>query len=130
MIGNFCSRFIKKYAKTHEWIDIANEVAKIGISSYAARHLGEITWISINENEFRKGDEIGTIEASKTVMPIIAPCNLKIIEVNKNVEEKPKSLVISAEGKGYLAKVKVDEPVDISDLMEKKDYLKYLSTLE
>ena len=45
------------------------------------------------------------------------------------IEDNPKSLLMTAEGKGYLAEIELigNEP---KDLLERKDYVKYLSTLE
>ena len=122
-------RFIKKYAKTHEWLDLNGNKGKLGISSYLAHHLGEITFVAINPNQYRKGEEIGSIEASKKIQSIIAPCDLEVISANQKVEDDPKSLLLSAEGKSYLAEVQILSD-NCEGLMDRKEYLKYLSTLE
>ena len=127
--SNLFKRFIKKYTKTHEWLDLNGNKGKLGISSYLAHHLGDITFVSINQNKYRKGEEIGSIEASKKVQSVTAPCDLEVLNINQNIEDNPKSLLLSSEGKGYLAEVQILSN-DCDDLMDRKEYLKFLSTLE
>ena len=122
-------RMIKKYTKTHEWIDVTGKVGKLGISSYLAHHLGEITWVTLNPSTYKTGEEIGSIEASKKIQSITAPCDLRIIRTNKEIESNPKSLVLSSEGKGWLAEFELtaNEP---TGLLDRKAYINYLSTFE
>ena len=39
--------FAKKFTKEHEWVEINNEVATIGITDYAQSELGEIVHVDL-----------------------------------------------------------------------------------
>ena len=40
---------MKKYTKTHEWLEIKDGVAYVGISRHAAQELGEIVFVQLPE---------------------------------------------------------------------------------
>ena len=122
--------FSKIYTKTHEWVDPVKGVAKLGISSYWAHHIGDVSFISIKKGKdgmFKKGEEIATLEAAKTVAPVVAPADLKIIGKNPRLDEELKLVNLSSEKNGYI--VDVDIIGDVVDGMKREDYLKYLEDL-
>ena len=82
------------YTKDHEWINIINGIATIGITQYAQSELGDIIFIEFPDigTIFNAGDSIGTIEAVKTVSDIYAPISVRIKEINKNLEDEPDSV--------------------------------------
>lgn len=122
--------FSKIYTKTHEWVEPMKGVAKLGISSYWAHHIGDVSFLSIKKSKdsiFKKGEEIATLEAAKTVAPVVAPADLKIIKKNQRLDEDLKLINLSSEKNGYI--VDVDIVGDIVDGMERSEYLKYLEDL-
>ena len=79
------------YTNDHEWINIENDIATIGITDYAQSELGDIIFIEFpNLNTpYDAGDSIGTIEAVKTVADIYIPINATIFEINTKLEDNP-----------------------------------------
>ena len=82
------------YTKDHEWINIINGIATIGITQYAQSELGDIIFIEFPDigTICNAGDSIGTIEAVKTVSDIYSPISGRIKEINKNLEDEPDSI--------------------------------------
>ena len=79
------------YTKDHEWLLVKNGVATIGITDYAQNELGDIVFVELPmiDERFTKGDSFGTVEAVKTVSDLFMPISGEIVEVNKNLEDKP-----------------------------------------
>ena len=96
------------YTKDHEWLQIDNEIAIIGITDYAQSELGDIIFVELpDENtSFNSGDSVGTIEAVKTVADIFIPLNGEIIEVNQNLEDSPDAINKDPYKSGWIIKVR------------------------
>ena len=73
-----------QYTKDHEWININNDVATVGITDYAQSELGDIIFIELPKigNGFKHSEVIGTIEAVKTVSDLYSPINGTVIDIN------------------------------------------------
>ncbi|KAG9252872.1 glycine cleavage H-protein-domain-containing protein [Emericellopsis atlantica] len=109
---------LRKYTKDHEWIDLSadQKTGVVGISEYAAEQLGDVVYVELPEESgswIEQGDGIGAVESVKSASDINAPVRLKIVSVNKLLEEKPSTINKVPEddshGGGWVAKVEVDE---------------------
>lgn len=117
-----------KYAKTHEWVKKDNDTVKIGLNDYAQDQLGEIVFVEVPEvgDTFSKGDEFGNVESVKAVSEIYIPVSGEIIAVNEDLEDAPELVNDSCYEKGWIAKVKLNDPSELDSLLEKKAYLETL----
>ena len=63
------------YSEDHEWIAVDGTEARIGITDYAQRELGDIVFVDVPELNITlaKGEEFGSIEAVKTVSELRIP---------------------------------------------------------
>jgi len=119
---------MKLYAETHEWVEIANGIATIGISKHAADELGDLTYIELPEQgrDFKAGESFGTVESVKAASEIFAPVAGKVSEVNQAVVDSPEVVNQDAEGEGWLVKLSNVDESAIAGLMGEADYLKSL----
>jgi len=80
-----------KYLDSHEWAFIEGNRAKIGISSYAAMHLGDIVFFDLPNvgTTFQKGDAFGAVESVKSASDLYVPLSGKVIAVNADLESSP-----------------------------------------
>ncbi|KAI7156868.1 hypothetical protein KC349_g5992 [Hortaea werneckii] len=120
--------FEKRYTEDHEWIDTSNpEAATIGISTYAAKALGDVVYVELPQidMEVNKGDAIGAVESVKSASDIMTPVSGVITEVNSSLEEKPSKINSSPEGDGWLAKVKMTSQDEVQGLMDAEAYRKF-----
>ncbi|KAK0281515.1 glycine cleavage system H-protein subunit [Friedmanniomyces endolithicus] len=123
----------KKYTEDHEWIDISSpESASIGISTYAAKALGDVVYVELPtvDTEVNKGDAIGAVESVKSASDIMTPVGGTIIEVNSVLEEKPGTINKSPEGDGWLAKIKVTDTTELEGLMDAEAYRAFTEEVE
>jgi glycine cleavage system H protein len=64
-----------KYTKDHEWIDVAGDRGKIGITDYAQKQLGDVVFVDLPAvgTKIVQGQSFGTIESVKAVSELFAP---------------------------------------------------------
>ncbi|EPZ34451.1 Glycine cleavage H-protein, subgroup domain-containing protein [Rozella allomycis CSF55] len=124
-IGRYLSTML--YTREHEWLQmLENNEAKIGITSYAQKALGDVVYVEIYSGKTVKQKEsIGAVESVKAASDIYSPADGTIIEVNEKVVESPKLINDSPENEGWLCKLKVDPNFDSKMLMNEADYAKY-----
>lgn len=122
----------KYYSKTHEWVKVDNDEAVIGISAYAAKELGDITYIELPKDgtDVIVGDTIGVIESVKAASDVYSPVSGTVIAVNKYLDDDPGTVSHSPEEKGWICKLDNIDLDEIEDLMDEAAYAKYLKKLE
>ena len=111
---------MKKYSETHEYAIINENTAIIGISVNAADELGDITFIELPEvgKEVKSGDVLCTLESVKSAGDVYSPLTGKVIEVNKNLEEKPELMNDDPEGEGWICKIELNNKEEINNLKD------------
>jgi glycine cleavage system H protein len=114
--------------KTHEYIIIEDDIATIGITSYAAEQLGEIVYVELVEagNVIAKGDSFGTIESVKAASELYMPLTGKIIEVNERLTSEPELINEDSYNMGWLAKITAFSADELKDTMSMEDYLGFI----
>jgi glycine cleavage system H protein len=84
----------RKYTKDHEWIKIAGAEARVGITDYAQKQLGDVVFLELPEvgRAFTKGDVFGTVESVKAVSELYCPVSGEVTEVNGALTQKPETV--------------------------------------
>jgi len=121
------------YTKEHEWLKIEDDTATMGITDYAQKSLHEIVFVDLPEikRKVRQMEPIGTVESVKAVSEIYTPISGEIIEVNKELNEKPELVNQDPYGKGWMAKIRPENlDNEIKNLLTPQQYREYLKTLE
>ena len=113
-----------KYTKDHEWISIDGEIATVGITDFAQRELGDIVYVEVETvGEILDADAVfGTVEAVKTVSDLFLPVSGEIIEFNDSLEETPEDVYSDPYCKGWMIKLKVNNPDDLNELLDSDQY--------
>ena len=121
------------YTKEHEWLKIEDDTATMGITDYAQKSLHEIVFVDLPEikRKVRQMEPIGTVESVKAVSEIYTPISGEIIEVNKELNEKPELVNQDPYGKGWIAKIRPENlEKELKNLMTPQEYKEHLKTLE
>ena len=86
--------------------------------------MGEIVYVDVTtEGETLEADEVfGTIEAVKTVSDLLMPALGKVVEANAELEDHPELVNEDPYGAGWLIKVELDNPDNLSHLMSAAEY--------
>ncbi len=113
-----------KYSNDHEWVKSEGEMAVIGITDYAQKELGDIVFVDVTcEGETLAAGEIfGTIEAVKTVSDLLLPVGGEVVEFNSSLETDAAVINSDPYGKGWIIKVKMSNPSELSKLMDAGAY--------
>ncbi len=101
----------RKYTKEHEWIDIAGDIATVGITAYAADKLGDVVFVDLPTvgSTVAEGRVVGEIESTKSVGELFAPVNGTVLEINDAVVATPELVNSDPFGEGWLIKVTFTE---------------------
>src|SRR6056297_20525 len=115
------------YSKNDEWIKVENDIGTIGITDYAQDQLGDIVYVEEIKKgtNLNKGDVISTVESVKAVSDVYSPISGEIIEVNQAIIEDPSIINKDPFGKGWFAKIKMDQPEELDELMSASEYTEY-----
>ena len=113
-----------RYSSDHEWVRIDGDVAYIGITDFAQSQLGDIVFVELPEigGNFSSGEVFGTVEAVKTVADLFAPISCEIIDINSQLDSSPESINSDVYNDGWIVKVKINNPDELSMLLDSKAY--------
>ena len=113
-----------KYTKDHEWVKIDGEMATIGITDFAQHELGDIVYVEIESiGEMLVSEEVfGSVEAVKTVSDLFMPLTGEVLEFNTALEDTPEAVNEDPYESGWIIKVKIDDPSQISKLLDSDAY--------
>ena len=120
------------YTKEHEWVNIDDETATIGITDYAQSALGDITFIELPKVgvELEQFEQVASVESVKAASDIFSPISGKVIEINTGLETAPELINKSCYEQGWIAKVSVADIEEKSNLMNAGEYTSFLDSLE
>lgn len=117
-----------KYTKDHEWIKIDGDIATVGITDFAQSELGDIVYVEVEtlDEELDKEEVFGTVEAVKTVSDLFMPLSGKVMEFNESLEDEPEMVNDNPYEEGWIVKIKVDSPDEVSELLSSEDYKSHI----
>jgi len=113
-----------KYTKDHEWIRVEGGYGWVGITEYAQGELGDVVFLELPAagTTLTQGKSFGTIEAVKAVSDLYAPVSGEVVEVNKDIRDHPEAVNKDPYGKGWMVKIKISNPADVSTLLDAAAY--------
>lgn len=112
------------YTKDHGWLRVEGNMGYVGVTDFAQGELGDIVFIEIETagETLNKEEVFGTIEAVKTVSDLFMPVSGEILEVNPALEDSPDVVNKDPYGKGWMVKIKINNPSEIKDLLTAEKY--------
>jgi glycine cleavage system H protein len=120
-----------RFSQDHEFIEIAGDVATIGISEHAQQQLGDIVFVEVPHvgAKFKKGDAAAVVESVKAASDVFAPASGEVVAVNDKLAASPSLVNEDAQGQGWLFKLKLSAPGELDGLMDAEAYAEYLKTI-
>ena len=112
-----------KYSETHEWVKIEDGIAIIGVTDFAQKEMGDITYVDMpaEEDEVNAGEEFGALESVKASSDLISPVSGEVCEVNAELEDSPE-LINSDPYANWIIKVKISDESELGSLMDAAAY--------
>jgi len=116
------------YTENHEWLQVIDRVAYIGLSEYARDALGEIVFVEMLEpgDKVSKGDEILNIESTKVAQGLIAPLSGIIVDVNEDLKEEPERINSDPLG-NFIYSIQISDAKELDSHMNAEQYRKFIS---
>lgn len=113
-----------KYAETHEWAKQEADLIVTGISDHAQDSLGDLVYVEAPEvgSIVVKGEQAGVVESVKTASDIHAPVSGMVVEVNTELEDDPEIINTDPYAKGWIYKIRPDNPAELDALLSAEDY--------
>ncbi|MDD5167298.1 MAG: glycine cleavage system protein GcvH [Syntrophales bacterium] len=115
----------RRYSKEHEWVfDGDDGTVTMGITDHAQELLTDIVYVELPEigKKVKQMDPVAVVESVKSVSDVFSPVTGEVIEVNKKLEENPEMINQDAFGKGWIAKLRMDNPAELEGLMDAAAY--------
>ncbi len=113
-----------KYTKTHEWVKVEGNKAKVGITDFAQHEITDIVHIELPDNgkEVKKAQPAAVIESVKSAFDIYSPVTGKIVETNTGVLDSPEIVNQDPYNKGFLFTVEFSDNSELDDLLSAEEY--------
>ena len=113
-----------RYTDTHEYINLNDDIATVGITAFAIDQLGDIVFLELPEegDDVVQGEKFGTIESVKAVEDLKAPISGKVVAVNSAMVDAPEHLADDPYVDGWLIKIEVADVEEMDMAMSAKVY--------
>ena len=112
-----------KYSESHEWVKVEGNIAVIGVSDFAQKEMGDITYVDMPavEDEVAAGEEFGALESVKASSDLYSPVSGTVVEVNEELEDAPEKVNEDAYG-SWIIKVEMSDPSELDALLDAAAY--------
>jgi glycine cleavage system H protein len=114
-----------KYAKSHEWVRVAGNLATVGITDHAQHELTDVVFVELPEvgRKIKAGDACAVVESVKTANDIYSPVSGEVAEVNPAVVADPALVNSEPYDSGWFYKIKLANPAELNALLGPEQYL-------
>src|SRR3989442_483123 len=113
-----------KYAKSHEWVRVAGNVATVGITDHAQHELTDVVFVELPEvgRKIKAGDACAVVESVKTASDIYSPISGEVTEANRSVVDDPALVNSEPYEGGWFYKIKLSNPDELKSLLTPEEY--------
>jgi glycine cleavage system H protein len=119
-----------RYAETHEWIRSEGSIGTVGITDHAQAELTDIVYVELPQVgailESRKAAAV--VESVKAASDIYSPVSGEVVETNPELESNPALVNTDPYNAGWLFKLKLSHPEEISSLKSAAEYRTRIGT--
>ncbi|WP_374763348.1 glycine cleavage system protein GcvH [Yunchengibacter salinarum] len=121
-----------KYTQDHEWVRLDGEEARVGISDYAQKSLGDVVFVELPEEgrTLARGDEVAVVESVKAASEVYAPVGGTVTGINATLEDEPGQVNESPEGDGWFFTMTLSDSSELEGLMDAAAYADFVATLD
>lgn len=111
------------YTAEHEWVQVTDGVARIGITDYAQDALGDVVFVTLPEagTAVASGDTCGEVESTKSVSDVFAPVTGEVVRRNEALDATPELVNSDPYGEGWMFEVQLADG-GAGDLLDAEGY--------
>lgn len=113
------------YSESHEWVKVEGEIAVVGVSDFAQKEMGNITYVDMPDvdDDVTAGEDFGALESVKAASDLISPVSGTVVEVNEALEDEPELINADAYA-NWIIKVKMSDTSELDNLLDAAAYAK------
>ena len=113
-----------RYTREHEWAKVEGDRARIGITDFAQKELGDVVFVELPKvgAKLTAMTTFGVVESVKAVSDLYAPLSGEIAEVNADLAKTPELVNSDPYGAGWMVVVKLSKPAETGELMTADAY--------
>jgi glycine cleavage system H protein len=119
------------YTDEHEWIEVEDDVATVGITDYAQGQLGDIVYVELPEVGalIEQGKDAAVVESVKAASDVYAPITGEVTEINPALEDNPALVNSSPEDEGWFFRMTIADAGELDALMDEEGYKAFIESL-
>ena len=116
-----------KYTADHEWLNIAGDIATVGITHHAQDALGDVVFVDLPAvgTSFEAKAVAGVVESVKAAADVYMPVTGEITEVNEALRADPSLANTDPLNAGWFFKVKLANMAELDGLMDETSYTSF-----
>jgi glycine cleavage system H protein len=113
-----------RYTGDHEWVVVAGDTVRLGITDYAQDALGDVVFVQLPAvgAAVSAGQSFGEVESTKSVSDIYAPVTGTVVAVNERLSDAPETLNSDPYGEGWICEIRLDDPAQLENLLDPDAY--------
>lgn len=114
----------RKYLESHEWVQVTDGTARIGISDFAQDELGDVVFVELpaEGDDLEAGDEFGVVESIKAVSDLYAPVSGTVTAANDDLANQPELVNDDPFGDGWILELELADESELDDLLTPEEY--------
>lgn len=113
-----------KFAKSHEWVRVSGDVARVGITDHAQQELTDVVFVELPTvgRKVKAAEACAVVESVKTASDVYAPVSGEVMAVNKAVVDQPALVNSDPYGEGWFYELKLSNPAELNSLLGPEQY--------
>ena len=119
-----------RYTKDHVWVLVEDRRARIGISDFAQKELGDVAYVALPQvgKSLKRGEPACTVDSLKSSSEIYSPLSGTVVECNSALERGEGARAINADplGSGWLFTLEIADPSETELLLSETEYTRYI----
>lgn len=121
-----------KFTESHEWVEVEGDIGTVGVTDHAQNELGDIVYVELPTlgKTIPAGQEAAVLESTKAAADVYTPVTGEIVEVNDQLTDTPELVNGSAQGNGWLFKIKLSAKDELDKLMDEAAYAQFIGAKE
>jgi len=119
------------FTDEHEWSDVEDDIATVGITDYAQGQLGDIVFVELPVVGalIEQGKDAAVVESVKAASDVYAPITGEITETNPALEEDPALVNSAPEDDGWFFRMTIADEGELDKLMDEDAYKAFVDAL-
>lgn len=116
-----------RYSETHEWVKVEDGIATVGVTDFAQKEMGDITYVDMPEVDDEIGfeEEFGALESVKASSDLFSPAGGTVVEINEALEDAPE-LVNEDPYENWIIKIRMNNPEELEGLLDAEGYKAFI----